>query len=810
VPLNPERNGSLFEQLFRQLTDPTLVLADNHQVIAINYAAETFLGKLAELHPEIRSSRDGVLGLSWLTQALGWFVLDPAENARATAQVETAEGLRFIEVTFQRIRNDVGPGHYTLISLKDVTPIKRALLHLSVSVAHGGRTLSEILQRVLGAASDISGCEHVKIALRNERTGRFQVVAVRGQQSAKPGDSLPITNSLSGIVLQTGQPFYCPNTQEDPHNSLAAEDRVRGIRTFLGVPIRGERGVFGVLSVATFTPRRYTEEEINELQIVATEVAAGIESAQLREAAEAASHAKSEFLANMSHEIRTPLHGIIALIDLLRRSPSLTDEERSWTDTAHLSAETLLSLLSDILDLSRVEAGKLQVEHTPFDPGAVLEDVAEILGPKAREKGLELVADPSLDLPGQLTGDPARLRQCLLNLVSNSIKFTARGEIVMTAEVLEWGQDRATLCFKVHDTGRGIPPEQQTRLFTPFEQGDTSVTREFGGTGLGLAITKHLVALMGGAIGVDSTPGVETTFWFTIQGPAAQTASALPVTRPSGHRVILADAHPASRRVLARYLATGGLEAILVQTGTEVVDALRRAAAEQHPIPAALLDLRLPETGGLPVVQAIAQDPALQATRIVLLSAVGPVERPPDTDGRIAAVLMKPVRRDELLAQVAALLPPSSSQLTAYLKQKTPAAPVTVRPGLRVLLAEDNPVNQHVGLTLLKRLGCQADCVSDGESAVAAARAGTFDVIFMDVQMPGMDGLTAARTIRGEEADHDHPVPIIAMTANALSGAEAQALAAGMSGYVTKPITLDRMAQAINKVLPLPTPCAIP
>ena len=802
VPLNLDSDAALFQQLFRQLADPHLLLSGAHRVVAVNYAAETFLGKLSERHPEIRTNRDGVLSLPWLAQGLGWFVLNPAENARANAQVETPEGLRFIEMSFQRLRS-VGPTGHILVGLTDITPIKRALLHLSVSAAHRGRTLQEILQRVLAAASDISGCEHVKIALRDKRTGRFQVVAVRGQQSTKPGDNLPITRSLSGSVLESGQPLYCPNTADDPRNALAAEDQAHGVQTFLGLPIRGERGVFGVLSFATFTPRIYTDEEINELQIVAAEVATGIESAQLREAAEAASRAKSEFLANMSHEIRTPLNGIIALVDLLGRSPSLTDEERSWTETVNLSAATLLSLLSDILDISKVEAGKLEIERIPFSPATVLEEAAEILGPKAREKSLELVADTAPDVPLTMIGDPARLRQCLLNLGSNSIKFTQAGEVLLYAQLIERTSTEVAVCFNVKDTGRGISPTQQARLFTPFEQGDTSVTREFGGTGLGLAITKHLATLMGGSIGVESTVGAGTTFWFTIRSTVSAEISTPPAT-PTGQRILLASAHGVSRLVLARHLVAGGLEPVLAKDDAEALAILRAAASDPHPIRVALLDLRLPQTGGLGLADQIAQDPALQRTRTVLLSAIGSIDQPTGPGTPIAAVLMKPVRRADLLAQVAALLPPAAGSLTAYLKRKTPPPATNARLDLQVLLAEDNPVNQQVAVTLLERLGCRIECVEDGESAVAAVQARDFDVVFLDVQMPIMDGLTAARTIRAWEATRSRQVPIIAMTANALSGDEAEALAAGCTGYVAKPVTLDRLAEAITKVLPVP------
>jgi len=513
------------------------------------------------------------------------------------------------------------------------------------------------------------------------------------------------------------------------------------------------------------------------------------ELAKARDAALMAARLKSEFLANMSHEIRTPMNGVIGMADLLADS-ALADDQRDFVATIRASADALLTVINDILDFSKIEAGKMTIEQVPFDLARLLEEVAELLAPRAFKKGLEVVCALPAGLPEHVVGDPHRLRQVLNNLVGNAVKFTERGRVTIAAEILSETAGSARLRLVVRDTGIGIPAERQAAVFDSFTQVDGATTRRYGGTGLGLTITRQLVELMGGRIGVDSAPGRGSAFWVDIElakpraaGPATGASAAL-----RGLRVLVADDDEAARSALCELVASFGCAATGVASGAAAVVALREAAASE-PFELLLLDAEMPG-GSTAALAAVRSDPALAGLAIALLSPLG-APAPDDRDA-VAAVLTKPVRRSALRGALAsaagkaihAAVPPASDDAEVEL-------------GLHVLVAEDNAVNRKVAVAMLARMGCRADCVANGAEAVRATSRTRYDAVLMDVQMPEMDGLEATARIRAQEDAHGARLPIVAMTAHAMEGDRERCLQAGMDGYVSKPIKKAEIVRAL-------------
>jgi len=518
---------------------------------------------------------------------------------------------------------------------------------------------------------------------------------------------------------------------------------------------------------------------------------------------------KSEFLANMSHEIRTPMNGVLGFVELLEKT-NLDGEQRSFMETVRSSGELLLSVLNDILDFSKIEAGRFDLEVLPFDLRREVDTVIDLLAPQAEKKGIEFLYAVRPNGPIWLRGDAMRLRQVLMNIAGNAVKFTERGEISLRADVTQGADERVEVKLEIRDTGIGIPPEKVAQLFQPFMQADGSTTRRFGGTGLGLVISRRLIHLMGGTVEVESALGKGTTFRISVAFARADVPAADPRLglELKDLAVLVVDDNANNRVLLQEFLLDLGCRPTAVDGGRKALEALSAARAAKRPFELALLDYQMPLMDGLELARAIRAQPEHDGLRLVLLTSVSLLSNQDIKQSGFEAYLTKPIKQSLLLETLNQLVDPSAGGAK-------PAAPLPAHPPggrssdgrgelaegaarRRVLLVEDNRVNQRLVTVMLERAGQSVDFARDGREAVAAATSVRYDLILMDAQMPEMDGYEATLAIRQAERPGEH-VPIIALTARAMEGDRERCLAAGMDDYLTKPITQRELLRAVQR-----------
>jgi len=650
------------------------------------------------------------------------------------------------------------------------------------------------------------------------RTGRDGVISF-----VNPAVETILGYRPDELVCRSLLDLVAPTWRERVANFYAEQLKKQSLNSYYSFPVNNKDGAEVWLGQNVLLMKE--GDKVTGMQVVARDISRQIELeerlAQARDAAIESTRLKSEFLGNMSHEIRTPMNGVIGMTSLLAET-QLDKDQRHFVDGIRQSADSLLAIINDLLDFSKIEAGMLRLEHAEFELVPLVEGVLSLLSEPAESRNLELTASIEADVPKYVQSDSARLRQVLVNLVGNAVKFTQQGEVALSVTCIERSGADAMLRFEVRDTGIGIAPQAQAKLFNAFVQADGSTARRFGGTGLGLAISKQLVEAIGGEIGVDSRPGEGSKFWFTLpvlvpEELAASGSDA--ATDLQGLRVLVVDDQATNREVIRKQLTSWGVFAVEAESFDTTMNALRSAAAHSRPFDVALIDGLIDDRHGLELARAIRNDEQIAGVRLILACTFG--QRATENELKEAgfrASLMKPVRRSELYdclvtvtTRVAAGGHSSSAQESTVREEPSSNAPVapdgaiSTAPQATLLVVEDNPINQEVALYQLEKMGYRADLAKDGLDALAMLERSDYALVLMDCHMPQMDGFETTARIRSR-SDDKALIPIIAVTASGGSGERHKCLQAGMDDFLLKPFRREELAGKIAKWLPSASP----
>ena len=690
------------------------------------------------------------------------------EDISARKRVEAA--LKESEERFRTLVENSVIGFYRTSPDGQILMVNPALCEML-----GYSSSKELMERNL----EVDGFHpaYAREEFQRELEARGTIVGRESSWTRSDGTGIAIRENARVVRDGSGRALYYEGTVEDiTERKLAEEERAR-------------------FTEEVIEAKSMAEEQAQLLEIQAIELRVA------REAALEASRLKSEFVANMSHEIRTPMNGVIGMTNLLMESP-LTDEQREYVQIINKSGDALLTIINEILDFSKIEAGKIDLERIAFDLHEKVEESMALHTLRAQQKGLELASLVHHEVPEDVYGDPGRIQQILVNLIGNAIKFTEKGEVVVHAVLEEETPEKVLVKFSVTDSGIGISEEEAARLFQPFTQADGSVTRKYGGTGLGLTISKRLVEMMGGSIGLDSTKGKGSTFWFSVPFDKAPKIYRRQLEDISGFKGLIVDDYDTNRIIFHHMLTSWGIRSHQAEDGMQALRKLRQAAADE-PFDFALLDMHMPGMDGLDLARQIKADPRISGTHLIMLSSMGSLKAAMREEGGIEVVLTKPVRQSSLYDALANML---SKNVANSQPQAPPASGVPrdeakqgpAQFNVAVLVAEDHPVNQQVAMTMLRKLGCSVDIVNDGVEALEKVREKDYAIVFMDCHMPNLDGYSAARLIREYEGPDKHTA-IVAMTANALQGDRERCIVSGMDDYVSKPVKLDDLIAMLRK-----------